>query len=585
MFVQIFVCTMYTRWFLYLLLVTNGFIWCQGSYVSGQNSHIPNTPWPIYHANSAAQASTSFEGPKETDSLSLFYGRTPFNRASPWLYLSEPYSNGQRAILGSNSTHAFKARYSENGIELIDSLRIDYDTFDYSWNFLLSNDKIWYSYDNFRGTGRIFRITDEDIDTIESPLVELDEFDLSVNGGGRLTSMHMTSDGWIVYNTREGLFGIVKKDFSQWTSIQLPLEPGEIHYHNTFPIDEDNSVYLVTTKKLIKIGWDGSQLSIIWTADYDFVNDGPTGLIAEGSGTTPTLVGFGDNDKLVVVCDGHNRNNMVAFWRDEIPQDWQGIAGEHPRLAGKIQLPYAVNLNNGFQSIENSPTAFGYDIACAQYNGFSPDCSNQKGVQKVSWDTDLNLFSIAWATNEVNFNGVLTYSSASGLVYGSGRETDCNYYFYALDWDTGEIKIRYAMGNSEKFNDQGNNVLIDEMGNALFCTETGMVLIRAQATTGDGQNQEEEPEIVEDLNGEGIITLTDGNVLGSQVEIIINNFEETKEYTLELFDMNGRQIASKTQQQELEAWNLEWISSGIYALKTSVNGENTEVEIQKVIKE
>ncbi len=41
-----------------------------------------------------------------------------------------------------------------------------------------------------------------------------------------------------------------------------------------------------------------------------------------GSGTTPTLLGFGDSpDKLVVIADADpTGTNLVAFWRDKIPK-------------------------------------------------------------------------------------------------------------------------------------------------------------------------------------------------------------------------------------------------------------------------
>lgn len=47
--------------------------------------------------------------------------------------------------------------------------------------------------------------------------------------------------------------------------------------------------------------------------------------ISRGSGTTPTLMGFGDDpDKFVVIADGaEGGTNLVAFWRDDIPEDFE----------------------------------------------------------------------------------------------------------------------------------------------------------------------------------------------------------------------------------------------------------------------
>jgi hypothetical protein len=53
------------------------------------------------------------------------------------------------------------------------------------------------------------------------------------------------------------------------------------------------------------------------------------------------------------------------------------------------------------------------------------------------------------------FNDVLTYSDGSGLVYGSGRR-NCTYYFWSLDWKTGEVKLEVPMGKDDRFLDLAN---------------------------------------------------------------------------------------------------------------------------------
>ena len=48
----------------------------------------------------------------------------------------------------------------------------------------------------------------------------------------------------------------------------------------------------------------------------------PSIKMGYGTGSTPTLMGFGDDeDKLVVITDGAKRMKIVAFWRDNIPSD------------------------------------------------------------------------------------------------------------------------------------------------------------------------------------------------------------------------------------------------------------------------
>ncbi|MEO0471842.1 MAG: T9SS type A sorting domain-containing protein, partial [Bacteroidota bacterium] len=405
---------------------------------------------------------------------------------SPWVYLSDTYPNGERLLLQSNATHVFKFIDDGNNILTVDSLRIVFDPItSFGWNFLLGKDKIWYTYDpkynpdNNQFT-RLFKLGDASPNDPFSDIITLDTLNFGDLGINRVQHFAMAYDGNILFHSESdedsmwATIGVIDPNFNLLDTLRYATNPGEIVHHNAFPVDENNGCYVVTTNRLIKFQWDGNAISKDWEAAYDFVNDGPTGSFAEGSGTTPTLMGWGaGNDQLIVMADGHERNNLVAFWR-ELPAGWSGVPGMDIRFADSIRIPLAVASNNTFQSIENSPTVFGYEVAIAQFNGFlGYDCDNVKGVQKVSWDQTTDQFSVAWANDSVNMNGVLTYSLGSDLVYGSGKEDDCIYYYYGLDWQSGEIALRIPLGPEgtfldDPFYDGGSNNIIDEDGNIYF---------------------------------------------------------------------------------------------------------------------
>ena len=79
--------------------------------------------------------------------------------------------------------------------------------------------------------------------------------------------------------------------------------------------------------------WKGEKLSTdekdgAWESGYEWTPDEKAlaaGVISRGSGTAPTLMGFGDDpDKLVVIADAADAGtNAVAFWRDNIPADFK----------------------------------------------------------------------------------------------------------------------------------------------------------------------------------------------------------------------------------------------------------------------
>ncbi len=457
------------------------------------NPWLAHSPYPIYHRNSYAQASTCLPGPLPGDSLRVKVRRQIKGGTSPWTYLSDTYPGGERVLLQSNATHVFKFLDTEEGIIAVDSLRIDFEPItSFGWNFMLSRNKVWFTYDpdydpEQNDYTRLFKLTDADTTNPYSEIIVLDTFNFGDYGINEVNGYNLNYNGQIVFNSRAdealgyAVTGIIDQDFNLLDTLQYATFPGEIVHHNSFPVQEDNAYYIVTTHRMIKFAWDGVNLSMDWSASYDFVADGPTGIYAEGSGTTPTLMGWGEgNDQLVIVADGHDRNNLVAFWR-ELPEGWEGVPGMDIHFADSIRLPYAKAFSNTFQSIENSPTVHGYEVAIAQFNGFlGYDCDNLKGVQKLRWDTEGNQFVLEWATDDLNMNGVLCYSSGSNLLYGSGKEEDCMYYYYALDWDSGELVMRKQLGPEGGFTDDpyydgGNNHIIDEAGNIYFSGGASLV--------------------------------------------------------------------------------------------------------------
>lgn len=474
--------------------------------VFGQTSFCPNdpplnpwladSPYPIYHRNSYAQASSCIEGIQPNDSISIKMRRDITGGTSPWIYLSDEYPNGERTILYSNSTHVFK--FIDNGTDLvaIDSLRLDFNTLQSNgYNHLLTKNKIWFSYEPTYNPvnnkfSELFKFSDADTTNPYSPIVALDTLNFGDYGINRVNMYNLNYNGEIVWYSEEDVVnniayaGVIDQNFNMLDTLVFNRLPNERINHNSISVDENNTFYIVTSHRLIAFDWDGTDLTIGWEALYDFVNDGPTGNFAYGSGTTPTLMGWGTgNDKLVVVADGHANNNLVAFWR-ELPPGWTGIPGMPIRFADSIAIPNAQSFSNLFQSIENSPTAYGYDIAIAQFNGFlGYDCNNFKGVSKFRWDETNNEFSLEWTNNSVNINGVLAYSSGSNLVYGTGKEADCNYYYYGLNWDTGNLELTYLLGPEENFPDdpfydQGVNHIIDEDGSIYYSGSRSLVKLQ-----------------------------------------------------------------------------------------------------------
>jgi hypothetical protein len=89
---------------------------------------------------------------------------------------------------------------------------------------------------------------------------------------------------------------------------------------NGFAIDDDGGIYIASQEHMHKVVWTGDGLSIdeddgAWASPY-------LNSWGQGTGATPSLMGFGDEDQFVVMPDGENLMNVVLFWRNGIPQDW-----------------------------------------------------------------------------------------------------------------------------------------------------------------------------------------------------------------------------------------------------------------------
>ncbi len=448
------------------------------------NPYLADSPWPMMHRNNYAQASTPVKGPAAGENLKV--GSVELKgRVSPWVYFSEMYPNGKRVTWSSTTTAVTKTVSGANGLTNVATYSITRKWFNFSpWgHILLKGNQLLVS------DGKtVYILGDAEAGNPYSPIAIIRQYRLPANINGNALLFNLTYDGWIVFNTTKGMVGAIKLDFSQIKTFQIPLDNGEIAWHNQFAIDEDGGIYIVTTKKMVRLNWKNQELALGWQSAYDFVGDGPTstlpgGQSIAGSGTTPTLMGWGEMDKLVLVVDGHRKANMVCFWRDGIPANWSGKNGLDKRITAVTPLPYAKYLDQGnrlvdYQAVENSPCARGYDIACAQYNGFTQKCNPAPGVQKLTWNPVSRTLSVAWTNNTINLNNVLTYSQGSNLVYGTGRK-NCTYYFWALDWNSGQVKIEKALGNDSIYNDQGCGNQISDDGSLVYSGAKGLVEIKS----------------------------------------------------------------------------------------------------------
>jgi hypothetical protein len=457
------------------------------------NPYAAQSPWGQFHRNAYAQASTPLRGLEPGEQIEVQYLPLPRWGGTPTqMHISERYPDGSRTVWSTTLTSLVKARVKGDQFTFAAGYRFERSllNFNIHWNMQLGRgNKAFVPDPNNRA---ILRMGERNPSDPMSEIVLEDRFVLPEQIQGKPTVLNLSFDGWVIFVTSEAWVGAVKTDFSAWRAFNLGAASNDVTVHNSFPLDEAGNLYVVSFFAMSKVQWTGDGFELVWRTPYNFRGEGcppPSennrrevlrvlrGEACTGSGTTPTLVGRDSMDKLVVAVDGHRNNNLVAFWRDEIPADWQGLPGYDRRVAAVLPLPYSTSAGDGFTA-ENSPPVAGYDIAVAQFAGFRPRCQPPQGVQMARWDPAENRLRLLWSNPNVQFNNVMTISWGSNLVYGVGRGERCNYVYRGLDRQSGRIAFSVPLGRSGNFLDQGNSHALNDDRSIIFGTSNGMVRMR-----------------------------------------------------------------------------------------------------------
>ena len=232
-----------------------------------------------------------------------------------------------------------------------------------------------------------------------------------------------------------------------------------------------------------------------WAAAYDIGPHNPKSL-SNGSGATPTLIGFGDDeDKLVLIPDADDPVKLVAFWRDEIPADFTQKPGtKSRRIADQIALtiPAIGTVEWSLHGARLRDVADEFDVsrsgACARRSGhddwlwatlltMADTREGPRGVEKFEWNPKARRFERRWRNNAQLQWGLHPMSSATNTVHVTAHE-DGVFKLIGLDWDTGEQVADISLGASRMFNVAGGFMQPLPSGDLFVSGYFGPVLVR-----------------------------------------------------------------------------------------------------------
>ncbi len=465
-----------------------------------QNRFLADSPWPMSHRNPYNQASSPYAGPTSVEDAAPEL--LPGEPVPVTLAISSAYSNGRSVLWGTTLKDVFKVDASSGRLAYIDrkerlQSRAEAISGAYS---VLDRDGNYFVPKGFD----IECYCDQVPGEFDSPIRMSGTFTIGSAWQGdqdAIVGISLTYDGWIAFVTRRGVVGCLSRDLQVAHYLRLSNTHAATEISNSIAVDETGGIFVVTEDAVHRIQWNAQEgLVENWAVPYRSNGMQARGRLGSGSGTTPTLMGFGEQDQFVVIGDGQTMMNIVLIWRNDIPADWQGLPGRNPRIAAEIPATFG-DPDARRSTTEQSLTVRGYEVVAVSnlYGELSPRLkrfvrrrmgnninhatiyrSNQPdiapyGVEKFAWNPRTREFASVWANREISCpNGIPTMSAETGLLYCIGQRGGY-WTLEGLDWKTGESVFYRKLSRNSENNSFYAATEIGKQGNIFTGTFGGML--------------------------------------------------------------------------------------------------------------
>jgi hypothetical protein len=317
--------------------------------------------------------------------------------------------------------------------------------------------------------------------------------------------MGMTPNGFLVVNTMGGTVATLDR-----TTLKLidsyRVEGNDELFLNSFATGPEvggGAVYVASNQNMYRLVVDkqgkihSDDASGAWKAPYERGQRFTSIKIGDGTGSTPTLMGYGpDEDKLVVFTDGARKMNLVAMWRDKIPAGWKQKPGtSSPRVADQrevdlgpdvptVQSEQSVAVYDGHAFVVNNIPAVekpvlnksGYYVT--MLNGMTRPAPS--GVAMYKWDDAQDQWNTLWTRTDVGSISIvpmISGGSRMALINGFYADRLGEGYHIGMDLDTGKTVLEIATGSDPVFNGMYAPMKVDKQGRIMYGMAFGMVLM------------------------------------------------------------------------------------------------------------
>jgi hypothetical protein len=268
------------------------------------------------------------------------------------------------------------------------------------------------------------------------------DFDLSgvVPGDDQIISVLPDWDGRIWFATRDGRVGWISRASGEVTSRALGEPIG-----NSFAVDDDRGVYIVTDAALYRFEAKHGEPRTIWRRTYANIGTKKPGQTQAGSGTTPTLMGRG----YVAITDNADPMRVLVLKRSANVERRRVVCRRPVFEPGASATDQSLIGTRRSIVVENN---FGYTGPSSTMNG----ATTSPGLERVTIDRDGRGCRTVWHSDEIAPSVVPKLAAGSGLVFTYTKppqeSDDDAWYLTAIDYRTGETVYRRLAGVGFGFN-------------------------------------------------------------------------------------------------------------------------------------
>ncbi len=454
-----------------------------------------DTAWSGSHRASYAQGSSGLPGPTDSATTSSEHFALRGAGAPVVVSFSAPYEDGGRAVWSTvTGADAAIAKVDHDTFEIIDWY-VPSEREDDAPTFTLGLSGAYTAIDSknrfIAGRTRFVGFFGDSVDGDRSSPIALKKRifmpdEVFCNERDTIAGMSLTYDGQLAFATEFGNLFVISPNADPDNLGEVPVvstnencaaaDEADLEIvSNSVAVDENGGIYVLTSAAMYRFNWDGSELTRAWRAEYESATEVPSPIrLGPGSGSTPSLMGTDvDDDRFVVITDGQALMNLVLFWRDEVPADWEPIApGKDPRIACEVPVDFGTGATQAIS--EQSVAVRGYAAVVVNDLLTNPTINPPSmlalgaiaqntvsaleggipekapfGLERIDWDPETRTCSTVWANPDISVpNGIPSISEGAGLVYGAGQR-DGQFGLEGLDFETGESRVWVPAGSGE----------------------------------------------------------------------------------------------------------------------------------------